>query len=223
MKSILKEAYKGDVKITEYQVDKEVKTIGVKAFAFCFNLQNVLFDDGSELRTIENEAFIRTSLRIISLPPSLERIGKEAFKSCGQLRTIVFKGDSKLKTIDKEAFYSCYKLDSLIMPNYKNVTIYGRVFDFSNGYPEKELLSYLINGTIGQKLKDNLVGNEKPPKKRNKWKLYTETIIEENEDFKKKGLVIRRGRVARKKVLSGKAPSSSSAKGRSHSWYNGRK
>ncbi len=223
MKPIPKEAFKGSTKLVEFTIENEIKAIGPGAFSFCFNLRSVCINEESQLKWIGDESFRMSGLTIISLPQSLKHIGKDAFKSCGQLRTVIINDDSKLESINKGAFSDCHKLSCLIIPKYKNIVIYGLNFDFSSGYPEKELISYLVNGTIGKALKECLINKEQVKKKRDNWQKYTQKMIEENKEFKEKGLKIGRRVDSRRKFFSGKAPSSSSAKGRSHSWYNGRK
>lgn len=91
-------------------MSKNVRTIDADAFAYCSQLEEILFDEGSELTTIgvdafnscakleyfpfeeltklesiENFAFEQSGLKSVDFPDSLEKIGKGAFYKCTAL------------------------------------------------------------------------------------------------------------------------------------------
>ncbi len=66
---------------------------------------------------IGNNAFKNdTSLRSISLPPSIQYIGNDAFNGCTQLKQTSIETLEDLQTIGYYAFYGCSALDSIVIP-----------------------------------------------------------------------------------------------------------
>ena len=92
-----------------YQIPRDVKTIGKRAFQGNTNLLEVKFL--GQVTKIEDRAFYGCSnLAKITLPGSLETIGASAFESCG-LTTITIP--SSVKSIGNYAFDCCSKLTSI--------------------------------------------------------------------------------------------------------------
>ena len=57
-----------------------VEEIGKRAFAYCINLEEVIFADNSQLRTIGDEAFIDTyNLKSFTIQSEVHHIGEQAF------------------------------------------------------------------------------------------------------------------------------------------------
>lgn len=70
-------------------VPSTVETIESGAFHRCKMLTNIVFEEGSELRSIGDDAFLFCdSLLYIYLPEKLEYIGGEAFRGCYLLKDI---------------------------------------------------------------------------------------------------------------------------------------
>lgn len=70
-------------------IPKEIEVIKDFAFAGCTNLKTVVFEEGSKLKTIEEEAFWKcSSLESITLPSGLTSLGEGAFNECGKLTSI---------------------------------------------------------------------------------------------------------------------------------------
>lgn len=66
-----------------------VTHIGPYAFSDCTNLEKVIFEEGSHLKTIESNAFFNCSLlKEIELPESLEIMRGGAFEGCSSLESI---------------------------------------------------------------------------------------------------------------------------------------
>ncbi|MBQ1968455.1 MAG: leucine-rich repeat domain-containing protein, partial [Flavobacteriales bacterium] len=55
------------------------------AFDECEKLENVTFEAGSQLKTIDEGAFRYTDIASIEIPASVTEIGGEAFKYCSSL------------------------------------------------------------------------------------------------------------------------------------------
>ena len=70
-------------------------------FSKCSNLQNVIFEEESQLTTISKYSFENTQIQNIKIP---QHIREWAFIDCNQLKTIEFSSNSELQTIDQYAF-----------------------------------------------------------------------------------------------------------------------
>ncbi len=104
--------------VTELNVAKNITEIGVSAFAGCAALENINFETGSKLLTIEHDAFNECEKlkgsggkSTLSLPSKLRTLGVNAFRECIDLTKIVlpksleemsgsvFYGDTFLKSV----------------------------------------------------------------------------------------------------------------------------
>lgn len=68
-----------DYALCSIHIPSSVEVIECDCFRGCSSLQNVYLSDQSKLRLIDKSAFRETSLRLLILPPSLERIGPKCF------------------------------------------------------------------------------------------------------------------------------------------------
>ena len=92
-----------------------VTEIAQSGFSNCTNLTGVVFEAGSFLHTVGNEAFLLCSgLTSITLPNSVTNIEGSAFIFSG-LTSITIPG--KVTTIKKDAFRWCNSLASITIPN----------------------------------------------------------------------------------------------------------
>lgn len=82
-----------------------IKRICECAFAFCENLEEVIFHEDSELILIDEKAFYDSSIKSISIPPHVTEICDRAF-ACEDLQTVNFAPDSELQVIGFAAFSS---------------------------------------------------------------------------------------------------------------------
>lgn len=80
-------------------------------FAYCVNLQSVIFEEGSQLKEISDRAFMGCEkLREINIPDSVKLIGLEAFSGCTNLSSVFAKG---VETIEDNAFCNCIYLENV--------------------------------------------------------------------------------------------------------------
>lgn len=139
-------------------IGKQVTQISKMAF-YKANIAEVIFEEGSVLESIGDEAFKGSSFTSIRLPASIKSIGKGAFYSCSSLSSVQFEEGSRLEVIGAEAFVSS-SLTSITIP--KSVVSIGKkaflylemetvTFEAPDGwyYAEKE------NATSGQALSLN--------------------------------------------------------------------
>lgn len=93
---------------TIYSVPESVTLIGENAFAYCFNLKNVILPDN--LKTIGECAFEECrSLVSVNIPESVETIEYCAFWGCSSLAQISIS--DSVKTIGQKAFCYCTSLE----------------------------------------------------------------------------------------------------------------
>ena len=101
--------YEGNMRIRSVIVPESVKTIGVRAFANCKNLEEVCFDKRSQCEVIGEGAFGGCYfLREIVFPVSLRLIGQEAFCSCLTLQKVFVP--ATVEAIGVRAFFFCENL-----------------------------------------------------------------------------------------------------------------
>ena len=100
--SIGEGAFKGS-SIRTIRIGKSVIGIKDQAFKGVNSLTNIIFDDGSNLKTIGYQSFYNTSLVDVTLPVSTNVIFDEAFARCNNLLSVTLTGDN-LTYIGHNAF-----------------------------------------------------------------------------------------------------------------------
>ena len=134
--------------ITDIVVPNNVTSIEDNAFAVCFGLVSIAFEDGSQLSSIGNYAFDGCSsltsvtfgensqlasigegtftgcsiLTSIEIPSNVTSIADYAFQNCFSLISLTFGDNSKLSYIGDGAFAECY-ITSIEIPS--GVTMIG--------------------------------------------------------------------------------------------------
>ena len=92
------------------KIPKSVITICSLCFRSCSSLKHVEFEQGSELKTIKDGAFLNTGCINIVFPKSLEYLGVRCFAKCEDLMFVELEANSRLKVIDRGCFADCKKL-----------------------------------------------------------------------------------------------------------------
>ena len=118
------EAFNGCRALTSIEIPASVETIEAAAFSGCSSLKTVIFEKGSNLKTIGKAAFYgffgKCPITSIEIPASVETIEQEAFKGCSRLATVTFEKGSQLKSIgggkSLGAFMDCTALTSIEIP-----------------------------------------------------------------------------------------------------------
>ena len=88
---------------TSIIIPRTVKTIQSSAFISQNTLQNITFEEGSQLETIEDSAFSYCiSLKVINIPTTLQTIGINAFYQCSSIQNLIF--GSSLTTLSQSSF-----------------------------------------------------------------------------------------------------------------------
>ena len=98
--------------LTSIEIPASVETIEKAAFMGCSKLATVIFEKGSQLRTIGGYyyygAFSGCPITSIEIPASVETIEEAAFRDCSQLATVTFEKGSQLRTIGGGYYNSTY-------------------------------------------------------------------------------------------------------------------
>lgn len=103
--------------LTSITIPKSVKTIGGSAFMSCTNLKTVVFENQSELETIEASTFEScVNLESMTIPKSVKSINNSAFNSCRKLQLTLEQG-SVLETIGIYVFYYCQAITEWNTPS----------------------------------------------------------------------------------------------------------
>ena len=124
LKTIGENAFMYCIALEEITIPSSVTTIGQSAFNSCEILTNVTFEEGSQLQSVGNFAFVATPLTSIAIPSSVTDIGSYAFGDCYHLEEVILQEDSQLTNIGERAFYGCSDLVSFTIP--KSVTSIGK-------------------------------------------------------------------------------------------------
>jgi hypothetical protein len=100
-------AFQGKDTLLSIVIPKTVDTVGTFAFAQARNLSSVVFEEGSQLKTIGDNGFyyITAGIKNIILPQTLESIGSNAFTYCMKLKSVVLKSTTP-PTIQSNTFNS---------------------------------------------------------------------------------------------------------------------
>lgn len=111
--------------ITKANIPSTVTELQTLALFRSFNLEEVVFEEGSKLTVIGDFAFDGCeNLHSINIPTSVEGIGRFAFRDCRALENITWP--SELKEIGDGAFYNC-NFSNIVFPS-KLVTIGKQAF-----------------------------------------------------------------------------------------------
>lgn len=122
-------------------IPKNVTYIGKRAFSFCNNMEEVIFEEGSKCRYICEECFdFCTKLKKINIPDSIEYIGEFCFRFNMSLTELTIP--INIKEIERYAFYGS---------------------GLSNIYIKKNVIKYINEFFLdgANKLKYVVIGNNK--------------------------------------------------------------
>lgn len=108
--------------IQEIMIPSYVREIGQSAFANCFNMKVVEFEENSELELIDQMAFFEAVIKKIVIPQRIKKIGNSAFGYCNELKCIEILGDEIC--LNESCFYFDMMFSIIIsLPNSSKVSI----------------------------------------------------------------------------------------------------
>lgn len=88
--SISANAFKGNKRLKEITLGKNVVSIGSRAFSGCANLKSIKLPSGTA--AIRSQAFYKcTALKSITLPADVDSIDRQAFYGCKNLKAVTIK------------------------------------------------------------------------------------------------------------------------------------
>lgn len=103
-----------------------ILVIGSNAFYGCSKLQNLSFEDGCHLETIEDGTFYScTALVRVDLPTSLQTVKQNAFQGCTKLAIITFPDYSLANLAADSIFADCSSLTTFTFGKYCALTAFG--------------------------------------------------------------------------------------------------
>ena len=123
VKYIESSAFESCSVLTSIEIPNSITSIGSEAFSSCSSLTNVIFEENSQLTSIDFAAFKNcSSLASIEIPNSVTSIKGNrphygAFCGCSSLTNVIFEENSQLTSIGGYAFQDCSSLTSIEIPN----------------------------------------------------------------------------------------------------------
>ena len=113
---------------TDIKFGKNIKKVGANAFAECERLKSIIWNshcdeipwrcffacsqlhqfDFSSIKSIASEAFSKSGLQEVYLPPNIGKVSEKAFSDCTQLKTVEWK--CECDRIPEYCFYNCTSL-----------------------------------------------------------------------------------------------------------------
>lgn len=116
LKLIDHDAFANCCAIREFELPREVETIGENAFYDDWCIKKFTFQEGSRLKSIGGNAFhCNSSLQSLTLPSSVTNIDHHAFYQCSSLDEFVIPDG--VESIEQAVFAECSKLKTVTVPN----------------------------------------------------------------------------------------------------------
>lgn len=111
-------AFFGCDQLTTIAIPASVKRIGANAFNSCLELNNITFENNSNLVYIGEQAFSYSAkLTQILIPDTVKEIGASAFAYCQNLAVATLNPTSQLTNLGERAFEKAKKLKTIFIPN----------------------------------------------------------------------------------------------------------
>lgn len=116
-------------------VPKSVERLSAGAFYNCLNLKSVIFEEGSNLKYIDDSVFQNCrNLETINLPDSVVYINSHCFWDCGKLPSTLALPKS-LEKVEPTAFYNT-KLKTVILPEQCKYQKQDYGFPYAPSFPD---------------------------------------------------------------------------------------
>ncbi|KAK8886506.1 hypothetical protein M9Y10_041970 [Tritrichomonas musculus] len=103
-------------------IPSSIKIISKNAFYSCSNLEEVIFENDSQLEVID-KAFCSSAIRQITIPSHVKYIGENCFSNCKQLETVKFENNFDLTSFNANLFEDCSIRSIEFPPNLKELKV----------------------------------------------------------------------------------------------------
>ena len=131
--------YAGDSGIESVFISKTIKKIGSSAFYNCNNLKKVVFEEGSQLKSLDDSVFQNCAkLESICLPKTLEYIRAHCFWGCENLPAN-FSFPETLAEIESTAFFNT-SLRNISLPLNCKYQEKCHGFPYAPSFPESTIV-----------------------------------------------------------------------------------
>ncbi len=125
-------------------VPKSVERLGAGAFYNCINLKPIIFEEGSNLKYIDDSVFQNCrNLEIMNLPDSVVYINSHCFWDCTKLPSELTLPKS-LEKVEPTAFYNT-RIKSVVLPSQCKYQLKDYGFPYAPSFPDNCIVS---GGTI---------------------------------------------------------------------------
>jgi hypothetical protein len=103
-------------------IPSHVEQLSAGCFAVCGTISSVMFESGSRLSSIGDQAFWQCSLlSSICLPSSVKTLAHGCFQGCQSLSAVTFESGSQLSCIEDSAFCHCSLLSICILSSVETL------------------------------------------------------------------------------------------------------
>ena len=134
-KLIVGEVFSESKMLETVEIPRSVEYIGFGAFKSCENLKEVRFENGSELKIIDESAFNDcVKLEEITLPSKLQNVKMYAFCGCTSLESITFP--ESIEYVDNYCMSGCINLKTIRLPKHMEGEYYIDEIDLIRMNPE---------------------------------------------------------------------------------------
>lgn len=103
------------LKTVVFENGTDDKTIGAYAFSECSGIASITLPN--TLVEVERYAFYKSGIKSITFPGSVTSVEEYAFSECPGLETVVFENGTENKQIEQYAFYKSSKIKTVTLPN----------------------------------------------------------------------------------------------------------
>ena len=111
--------------ICAVKIPKYIQNIRPFAFEKCWNIQEIEFEENSELKTIGENVFSSSNISRITIPRNVCQIGNCAFYECKKLEFFMLQEGSKLISIPECLFKNCFMLKDVMFPERSSLRSIG--------------------------------------------------------------------------------------------------
>jgi hypothetical protein len=99
-----------------FEEGSNLRTLGENAFQGCVSLKEVPLCDTPQLSTIESRAFEGSGLEKVIIPANVKELSSGSFRECQKLVNVIFDPQGNLEKIGNRTFSGCKLLTKVLFP-----------------------------------------------------------------------------------------------------------